>query len=95
MTSAGAEIYDPTQGKWRPTGSMNIGREQQTATLLKDGRVLVAAGYLVPDSIASAELYDPASGTWSTTGSLNAARTGHGAALACGWQGTRGRRLGP
>ncbi len=42
-----------------------------TATLLPNGKVLVAGGYDAdPDTIASAELYDPATGTWTATGSL-------------------------
>ncbi len=41
----------------------------QTATLLLDGKVLVAGGYGdMPDMITnSAELYDPDSGTWTLT----------------------------
>ena len=46
-----------------------------SATLLGNGKVLVAGGR---DSrfveLASAELYNPATGTWSATGSLNTAR---------------------
>jgi len=34
----------PTQGTWSPTGSMTTPRVLHTATLLPDGRVLVAGG---------------------------------------------------
>ena len=45
-----------------------------TATLLPNGKVLVAGGNNGSGILASAELYDPASGTWTATGSLNTAR---------------------
>ena len=63
-------------------GTMNSARERHTATLLTNGKVLVAGGR--PDIMSAtngAELYDPASRTWTTTGSLNAARQLHTATL--------------
>jgi Kelch motif len=57
---------------WTATAHMTFGREDQTATLLQDGRVLVAAG--AASDPASAELYDPATGTWTATGSMTAGR---------------------
>src|SRR5215469_11351042 len=39
-----AEIYDPESGAFSPTGSMSVPREGHTATLLNDGRVLIAGG---------------------------------------------------
>ena len=49
------------------------------ATLLPNGKVLVAGGYDMNfNYLSSAELYDPASGTWTATGSLATARTSHG-----------------
>ncbi len=65
---------------FQPTGSMIQGRAGHTATLLRDGRVLVAGGYNEIE-IASSELYDPASATWTNTGRLAIGRQNHTATL--------------
>ena len=41
-----AELYNPATGTWTTTGSLTTGpRHSQTATLLPNGQVLIAAGY--------------------------------------------------
>ena len=75
-----AELYDPATQTWTLTGSMGTTRAWHTATLLQDGRVLVAGGFN-NDNVKTAELYDPATETWTPTGDLNMARYGHTATL--------------
>lgn len=63
------------------TGSMNVNRIWHTATLLDNGKVLVAGALNGIYRLASAELYDPSTSTWTSTGSLNVARCLHTATL--------------
>ena|SRR6266498_5706435 len=72
MTSA-------VSGAWTPTGSLGTTRSRHTATLLQNGRVLIAGGLNENSNCAnvpldSAELYDPATGSWAVTGSMTTAR---------------------
>jgi hypothetical protein len=61
---------------------LTVARFQHTATLLPNGKVLVAGGKDFNATVLmSAELYDPASGTWSGTGSLATGRYQHSATL--------------
>src|SRR6266480_3619301 len=78
---ASAELYDLASGSWTTTGNLNTGRYYHTATLLPNGKVIVAGGIDSSGASASAEVYDPASGVWTTTGSLNTARYNHTASL--------------
>ena len=69
-------------GPGTATGSLANARwAVNTATLLPNGKVLVAGG--APCRHPSAELYDPATGTWAATGTLASARVQlHGDAAA-------------
>jgi serine/threonine protein kinase len=69
-------------GQFALTGSMVVARTGQTATLLQDGRVLIAGGYDTANKpLASAELYDPLTGKFSLTGSMASGRTDDTATL--------------
>jgi hypothetical protein len=86
------EIYDPATGSFGPAGGNTvIPRIFSSATLLPDGKVLIAGGMSaspaadgaspVPDfqgaPTAQAELFDPATGTFSATGPMTMARVWH------------------
>src|ERR1044071_1203040 len=77
----GVSQGDPAPGgAWTFTGSLHDARQEHTATLLHDGRVLVAGGENF-QTLDSAELYDPNTGKWSLAGSLNEKRWDHTATL--------------
>lgn len=82
-------------GQVLPTGSLSTARASHTATLLPNGKVLIAGG--MEAAGATAELYDPARGSVAPAGRMRFDRSGgHAAALlpngnvllAGGWSGT-------
>ncbi len=65
-----------------PDGSnMSVERRGHTATLLSDGRVLIAGGENSSGVLGQAEIYDPAAASFSAAGNLNTARVDHSATL--------------
>ena len=72
-------------GMFTATGTMATARFWHTATLLNDGKVLIAGGEEifggVQRGISTAELYDPAAGVFAAAGTMTIARAFHTATL--------------
>lgn len=86
---ASAEVYDPATGKYTLTGSLHTARSGNTATVLGNGTLLMAAGENDGANggyLGSAEIYNPATGKFTVTGSLNTARFLHTAHLLANGQ---------
>ena len=67
---ASPSVVQPKAASWSATGSMGTPRQGQSATLLVDGRVLVAGGEPNGPKPPSAELYDPTTGSWTAAGRM-------------------------
>lgn len=83
---SGTEIYSPTTNAWTPELSMNIPRTNHTATLLKNGKVLLAGGISKDENnsqfeVSSAEAYNPINHAWTLVAPMNEIRSEHTATL--------------
>ena len=77
-----AELYHPVTKTFTLTGNMSIPRALASATLLNDGRVLIAGGATTGNlGTKTAELYDPTTGTFTPTGDMTVERDSHTATL--------------
>jgi N-acetylneuraminic acid mutarotase/tetratricopeptide (TPR) repeat protein len=83
MHLATAELFDPDKNTWSPAADMDIGCSSHTATLLRNGKVLIAGGEANPIvrgpsvHLSATSLYDPAKNTWSPAGFMAKARSSH------------------
>jgi hypothetical protein len=91
-----AEIYDPASGTFSSLPALSPANQGSSATVLQDGRVLIAGGRTreqapLPDCMSScrmggtaidtAVIFDPRTGTSAPVGPLNEGRFMHAAAL--------------
>ncbi|HEX2571609.1 MAG TPA: kelch repeat-containing protein [Polyangia bacterium] len=79
-----AEIYDPATGTSALTANMLAGRQAHTATVLSDGRVVLAGGsdfFQSLSALASVEIFNPSTGTFTAGPALAIARERHSATL--------------
>lgn len=79
-TTATCELFNPATNMWTllpASGNMTSPRNNHTATLLANGKVLVAGGSDTGPALNTAELFDPATRTWATTGAMPTPRYGH------------------
>lgn len=84
------QIYDPVPGTFSQGDDLQQSRAGHSATLLADGKVLIAGGF-VWDANAStfvghdtSELFDPASGQFTYSGTMQTPRYRHAAILLGG-----------
>jgi hypothetical protein len=80
FSEASLNAFGQVLGAWSAAAALATARAGQTATLLANGKVLVAGGYNT-SPLASAELYDPATNTWASAGSMATARYAQTATL--------------
>jgi len=77
-----AEIFDPvTEAFTSLPNTMTVTRAYHTATLLPNGKVLIAGGYDGTGYSDTAELFDPVSSTFTATSPMNLGHDAHSATL--------------
>jgi uncharacterized repeat protein (TIGR01451 family) len=77
-TNISTTVASPT---FAHNGDMILARYAHTATLLPNGKVLIAGGITTTGTTAMVELYDPATGSSTAAGNLTIPRASHTATL--------------
>jgi hypothetical protein len=75
------EIFDPSTNRWSRAAEVPTRHGWETATLLRDGRVLVIGPVdrAQPDERYAASIFEPATASWQATALTDLVRQGHGA----------------
>ncbi|MEC7584544.1 MAG: kelch repeat-containing protein [Planctomycetota bacterium] len=82
LASTATELYSPLEQSSVAGPPMATERALHTATLLPDGRVLIAGGTDSAGNVtAQAEIYDPVTNSLTATGAMLNPRVGHSATL--------------
>lgn len=81
QTMENSEIYDPVAKRWCSTqpNTRSGARQSHSATLLPDGRVLIAGGIQAGVAVSYVDIYDPVRNTWTAAPNMREARCGHAA----------------
>jgi hypothetical protein len=94
-----SEVFDPSKNRWSVVSPNNRtgARQDQSATLLPNGDVLIAGASPAPDaSVSYSDLFSPKTNSWISLPNMHNARCGQGAVLlptgnamviggGCGW----------
>jgi hypothetical protein len=79
-TYTSVEAYDPQTGTWTKIGDLSTYRLNFSASLLGDGRILIAGGVdSTWNGLSSSEIFNPATGTSTPSGTMAGTRDSHGA----------------
>ncbi|MCE7980699.1 MAG: tandem-95 repeat protein [Caldilinea sp. CFX5] len=78
---ATVEIYNPATNVWVTGPDMSTPRSAASATLLPNGKVLIAGGERLGMSLTNAEIFDPTTNRWLPATSMGTPRHGHTATL--------------
>ena len=79
--TANVEIYDPSTDTWVLDGSLQVGRQNHTSTLLNDSLILVSAGLTNNGCTTECEIYNVNSHISTITGPMAQLRHDHAAVL--------------
>nr|HEV7955404.1 IPT/TIG domain-containing protein [Candidatus Acidoferrales bacterium] len=81
-TTSNVNVGLAVPGTSTPTGNLDIGRSFASSTLLTNGQVLIAGGYLANSNVAAtAVLYNPRTGIFTPTGEMTTPRASQMATL--------------
>ncbi len=80
-TQGNVSRFDPDSWQFEFLTKMDVPRSDHSATLLRDGRVLIVGGANATGALKRADFYDPSSNTLVRVGDLRHERWGHWAVL--------------